>query len=103
MPFHDILRLQTLGGTASSSTFFTLIDLNGREVGRQILAPEQAETALQTISLPSGIYLLKAVNDEQSWMTPVANNKLYILAAWYMPNSNGMYHAFGLHNLAPVP
>jgi len=70
-PFKDRLLVKALGGEAKAETVFVLLDLNGREVSQTTLQPGQAEASLQTDQLPSGMYVLKATNSQQSLVTPV--------------------------------
>jgi len=70
-PFKDFLLVKAIGGEAGAETIFTLLDLNGRELTRTVLQIGQTEASIPTSQLPGGIYVLKAINNQQSKVTPV--------------------------------
>ena len=70
-PFKDFLLVKAFGGADNAQTIFTLLDVNGREVAQKVLEIGQAEASIQTDQLPSGMYLLKTTNQQQSQVTPL--------------------------------
>lgn len=68
-PFKDFLNIKASGGTVNIPTVFSLFDLNGHKVAQTVLLPEETEIRLQTQDLPTGIYILKATNEQQSLAT----------------------------------